>query len=193
MNKMTNWRWWMCGLLFVATTVNYLDRQVLSLTAKEFIYPDFHWNDDDYGTITAYFSIFYAVCMLFAGKFVDWMGTKKGYLWAIGVWSLGACLHALCGIGTAVVTGAGSIEAMRNLDKASAIAIGVPSVGVAMFLVCRAILGLGEAGNFPAAIKVTAEYFPKKDRSYATSTTPPSRIDCKSLSNTTPDKASKTI
>ena len=51
---MTNWRWWMCGLLFVATTVNYLDRQVLSLTAKEFIYPDFHWNDDDYGTITAY-------------------------------------------------------------------------------------------------------------------------------------------
>jgi ACS family hexuronate transporter-like MFS transporter len=169
MNKMTNWRWWMCGLLFVATTVNYLDRQVLSLTAKEFIYPDFHWNDDDYGTITAYFSIFYAVCMLFAGKFVDWMGTKKGYLWAIGVWSFGACLHALCGVGTAVVTGAGSIEAMRNLDAASAIAIGVPSVGVAMFLVCRAILGLGEAGNFPAAIKVTAEYFPKKDRSYATS------------------------
>ena len=169
MNKMTNWRWWMCGLLFVATTVNYLDRQVLSLTAKEFIYPDFHWTDDDYGTITAYFSIFYAVCMLFAGKFVDWMGTKKGYLWAIGIWSLGACLHALCGIGTALVTGAGSIEAMRNLDKASALAIGVPTVGVAMFLVCRAILGLGEAGNFPAAIKVTAEYFPKKDRSYATS------------------------
>jgi len=166
---MTNWRWWMCGLLFVATTVNYLDRQVLSLTAKEFIYPDFHWTDDNYGTITAYFSIFYAVCMLFAGKFVDWMGTKKGYLWAIGVWSLGACLHALCGIGTSLVTGAGTIEAMRNLDQASALALGIPSVGVAMFLVCRAILGLGEAGNFPAAIKVTAEYFPKKDRSFATS------------------------
>jgi len=169
MNKMSNWRWWICGLLFVATTVNYLDRQVLSLTAKEFIYPDFHWTDDDYGTITAYFSIFYAVCMLFAGKFVDWMGTKKGYLWAIGVWSFGACIHALCGIGTAMATGAGSVEAMRALDAASAIAIGVPSIGVAMFLVCRAILGLGEAGNFPAAIKVTAEYFPKKDRSYATS------------------------
>ena len=169
MNKMTNWRWWMCGLLFVATTVNYLDRQVLSLTAKEFIYPDFHWTDEDYGYITAYFSIFYAVCMLFAGKFVDWMGTKKGYLWAIGVWSLGACVHALCGIGTAIFTGAGSIEAMRNLDQATAIAMGVPTTGVIMFLVCRAILGLGESGNFPAAIKVTAEYFPKKDRSFATS------------------------
>ena len=166
---MTNWRWWMCGLLFVATTVNYLDRQVLSLTAKEFIYPDFHWTDEDYGNITAYFSIFYAVCMLFAGKFVDWMGTKKGYLWAIGVWSFGACIHALCGIGTAMVTGAGSIEAMRNLDQATAVAMGIPTVGVVMFLVCRAVLGLGEAGNFPAAIKVTAEYFPKKDRSYATS------------------------
>lgn len=166
---MTNWRWWMCGLLFVATTVNYLDRQVLSLTAKEFIYPDFHWTDEDYGTITAYFSIFYAVCMLFAGKFVDWMGTKKGYLWAIGVWSFGACIHAACGIGTALVSGAGSIEAMRALDMTSAVALGVPTIGVAMFLVCRAILGLGEAGNFPAAIKVTAEYFPKKDRSFATS------------------------
>ena len=76
----TNWRWWMCGLLFVATTA-----------------PEFHWTDNDYGTITATFSIIYAICMLFAGKFVDWMGTKKGYLWAIGVWSFGACAHALCG------------------------------------------------------------------------------------------------
>lgn len=74
---MTNWRWWMCGLLFVATTVNYMDRQVLSLTWKDFIAPEFHWTDADYGTITAVFSIFYAVCMLFAGRFVDWMGTKK--------------------------------------------------------------------------------------------------------------------
>ena len=93
----TNWRWWMCVLLFVATTVNYMDRQVLSLTWKDFIAPEFHWTDNDYGTITATFSIIYAICMLFAGKFVDWMGTKKGYLWAIGVWSFGACAHALCG------------------------------------------------------------------------------------------------
>lgn len=97
---MTNWRWWMCVLLFVATTVNYMDRQVLSLTWKDFIAPEFHWTDADYGTITAVFSIFYAVCMLFAGRFVDWMGTKKGYLWAIGVWSAGACVHAACGWAT---------------------------------------------------------------------------------------------
>ena len=97
---MTNWRWWMVVLLFVATTVNYMDRQVLSLTWKEFIAPEFHWTDSDYGTITAVFSIFYAVAMLLAGKFVDWMGTKKGYLWAIGIWSFGACAHALCGWAT---------------------------------------------------------------------------------------------
>ena len=75
---MTNWRWWMCLLLFIATTVNYMDRQVLSLTWKDFIAPEFHWTDSDYGTITALFSILYAICMLFAGKFIDWMGTKKG-------------------------------------------------------------------------------------------------------------------
>ena len=166
---MTNWRWWICGLLFVATTVNYLDRQVLSLTAKEFIYPDFHWTDADYGNITAYFSICYAICMLFAGKFVDWMGTKKGYLWAIGIWSGAACLHAACAVGTQYIHGLDSLEAMRALETGSDIAIAVASTGVLMFLVCRALLALGEAGNFPAAIKVTAEYFPKKDRAYATS------------------------
>lgn len=96
--KMTNYRWTMVMLLFVATTINYLDRQVLSLTWDEFIKPEFHWNEDHYGTITSIFSIVYAIAMLFAGRFVDWMGTKKGFLWAIGVWSVGACLHALCGV-----------------------------------------------------------------------------------------------
>ncbi len=166
---MSNWRWWMCGLLFVATTVNYLDRQVLSLTAKEFIFPEFHWTDADYGKITAWFSIFYAAFMLFAGKFVDWIGTKKGYLWAIGVWSLGACLHAGCGIATEWLTGQESIEAMRQVEAGSEAALLIATVSVYLFLAARAILGLGEAGNFPAAIKVTAEYFPKKDRAYATS------------------------
>ena len=152
---MTNWRWWMVMLLFVATTVNYMDRQVLSLTWKEFIAPDFHWTDNDYGTITAAFSIFYAVAMLFAGKFVDWMGTKKGYLWAIGIWSFGACIHALCGWG--------------SIRLASAMTLAISSVSVWLFLAARAILALGEAGNFPAAIKTTTEYFPKKDRAFATS------------------------
>ena len=152
---MSNWRWWICTLLFVATTVNYLDRQVLSLTYKEFIAPEFNWTDADYGTITSLFSIFYAVACLFAGKFVDWMGTKKGYLIAIGVWSTGAVMHAACGWATAQIV--------------STWALAVSTVSVYLFLLCRGILALGESGNFPAAIKTTAEYFPKKDRAFATS------------------------
>src|ERR1051325_6849045 len=97
---MSKYRWYICALLFFSTTINYLDRQVLSLTWKEHLVPEFHWTDSDYGTITALFSIFYAVSMLFAGRFVDWMDTRKGFLWAIGIWSLGAVLHAFCGIGT---------------------------------------------------------------------------------------------
>ena len=167
---MTNWRWWLCSLLFVATTVNYLDRQVLSLTYEEFIKPEFHWTDADYGTITSFFSIFYAIACLFAGKFVDWMGTKKGYLIAIGVWSFGACLHAACGWATTLfVDGVDSVAALRAVEVGSNVALAVSTTSVYLFLLCRGILALGEAGNFPAAIKVTAEYFPKKDRAFATS------------------------
>ena len=166
---MTNWRWWICSLLFVATTVNYLDRQVLSLTYKEFIAPEFHWTDADYGTITSLFSIFYAIACLFAGKFVDWMGTKKGYLIAIGVWSTGAVMHAACGFATAHLTGMGSVEAMRAVEAGSNAALAISTTSVYLFLLCRGILALGESGNFPAAIKTTAEYFPKKDRAFATS------------------------
>ena len=166
---MTNWRWWMVVLLFVATTVNYMDRQVLSLTWKEFIAPEFHWTDSDYGTITAVFSLFYAFAMLFAGKFVDWMGTKKGYLWAIGIWSFGACAHALCGWATMHINGYETVEAMMAVEKGTAAALAISSVSVWLFLAARAVLALGEAGNFPAAIKTTAEYFPKKDRAFATS------------------------
>ena len=141
---MSNFRWVICGLLFLATTINYMDRQVLSLTWKDFIAPDFHWTDDDYGTITGLFSVFYAVANLFAGKFIDWMGTKKGYLIAIFVWSVGACMHAACGWGAIGLAG-GSIVALTTIS-------------VWLFLACRMILAVGEAGNFPAAIKVTAEY-----------------------------------
>ena len=152
---MSNFRWVICGLLFLATTINYMDRQVLSLTWKDFIAPDFHWTDADYGTITGLFSIFYAIANLFAGKFIDWMGTKKGYLIAIFVWSVGACLHAVCGWAALGLAG-GSITALTTIS-------------VWLFLACRLILAVGEAGNFPAAIKVTAEYFPKKDRAFSTS------------------------
>ena len=163
---MTNWRWVMCAMLFFATTVNYMDRQVLSLTFKEFIQPEFHWTDSDYGTITGVFSIAYAIFCLFAGKFIDWMGTKKGYLWAIVVWSLGAVMHAGCGWVTEQVVGLESKAAL--LEATGAIVSSISMVSVYLFLFCRLVLGLGEAGNFPAAIKVTAEYFPKKDRAFAT-------------------------
>ena len=192
--KMSNFRWVICALLFLATTVNYMDRQVLSLTWKDFISPEFHWTDDDYGTITAIFSIFYAIANLFAGKFIDWMGTKKGYLIAIFVWSLGAVLHAFCGImACGVLTGnwlvgfdtakeliAGYIEngtvspGVENCislfgNVVPTAMLAVSTISVYFFLAFRLILAVGEAGNFPAAIKVTAEFFPKKDRAFSTS------------------------
>ena len=167
--KMTNFRWVMCAMLFFATTVNYMDRQVLSLTWKDFIAPEFHWTDAHYGTITGIFSIFYAFACLFAGKFVDWMGTKKGYLIAIFVWSTGACLHAGCGWVTMNIYGLESLEALRAIEAGSQAALAVAATSVWLFLACRLVLALGEGGNFPAAIKVTAEYFPKKDRAFATS------------------------
>lgn len=168
--KMTNYRWVICAMLFFATTVNYMDRQVLSLTypGDGGIMQEFHWTDDDYGTITSIFSIVYAVCMLFAGKFIDWMGTRKGYLWSIGVWSTGACLHAFCGLATEGYLNIESLKDPQMLKATGDLAVAISSISVWLFLAARCVLALGEAGNFPAAIKVTAEYFPKKDRAYAT-------------------------
>ena len=167
-SPMTSFRWVICGLLFFATTVNYMDRQVLSLTYEEFIKPEFHWTDAAYGTVTGFFSLFYAVCCLFAGKFIDWIGVKKGYVIAICVWSLGAVLHATTGVLTASLTGLGSPEALRAVEAGSNIALAVSTTSVYLFMFWRGVLALGEAGNFPSAIKITAEYFPKKDRAFAT-------------------------
>ena len=168
--KKTNWRWYLCALLFVATTVNYLDRQVLSLTWKEFIAPEFHWTDENYGDITAAFSLIYAVASICAGKFIDWMGTRKGYLWAIGIWSLGACLHAGCGWATVHCGQFEGVSTVAELGRATGDTIvAIATLSVYFFIFCRTVLAIGEAGNFPAAIKVTAEYFPKKDRAFATS------------------------
>ncbi|MCD0488736.1 MFS transporter [Pedobacter sp. MC2016-14] len=171
-NKKSSYRWTICLLLFLATTINYLDRQVLSLTWTDFIKPEFHWDNNDYGNITALFSIFYAISMLFAGRLVDKLDTKKGFLWAIGVWSVGACLHAFCGIATAgIITGnwfvgfEGAKDIIEGVNNTGM----VVSVSVTLFIFARFVLAVGEAGNFPAAIKATAEYFPKKDRAFATS------------------------
>lgn len=166
--KMTNYRWIICAMLFFATTVNYLDRQVLSLTWKDFIAPEFHWTNYHYGIITSVFSGVYALAMLFAGRFVDWLDTKKGYLWAIGVWSVGACLHAVCGIATEWWVGVDSAAALAAVQNTKVVAQ-IITVSVTLFIFARIILAIGEAGNFPAAIKATAEYFPKKDRAFATS------------------------
>ncbi len=170
--KMTNYRWVICSLLFFTVAINYMDRQVLSLTWKDFIAPEFHWTNSDYGTITGLFSIFYAVCLLFAGRFVDWIDTKKGFLWAIGIWSAGAVLHAFCGIATSgIIAGkwfVGFEEARNIIGKVDDVGM-ITIVSVTLFIFARFVLALGEAGNFPAAIKTTAEYFPKKDRAFSTS------------------------
>lgn len=150
------YRWTICTLLFFATTVNYLDRQVLSLL-KPTLEREFDWTNSDYANIASVFQFVYAICMLFAGRVVDKLGTKWGYAWAIIIWSLGAIIHAFSvPVGTAV---------MSVLGVVGIAAVPVSIVG---FMISRAILGLGEAGNFPAAIKATAEYFPKKERAFAT-------------------------
>jgi ACS family hexuronate transporter-like MFS transporter len=134
--KVGKYRWTICALLFFATTINYLDRQVLSLLKGD-LEVEFNWSDTDYANIVMVFQLVYAVSMLFAGRIIDWLGTKAGYAWSLTVWSVGALIHAL-------------------------------AKGTGGFMFARAVLGFGEAGNFPAAIKTTAEWFPKKERALAT-------------------------
>lgn len=166
-DKATNFRWVMVTMLFLATTVNYLDRQVLSLTWDEFIKPEFHWNEINYANITGIFSIVYAFSQLFAGKVVDALGTKKGYAVSIGIWSLGACLHALAGVATERIVGVSS--RMELVQATGDMAVMISTISMYMFIFARCVLAIGEGGNFPSAIKTTAEYFPKKDRAFATS------------------------
>src|ERR671912_1855042 len=101
------YRWTICALLFFATTINYLDRQVLSLLQPR-LAELFNWSNSDYANITSVFQFVYAISMLFAGRIIDKMGTKKGYVWAIVIWSIGAMLHAWAipfGQGIATVLG----------------------------------------------------------------------------------------
>jgi ACS family hexuronate transporter-like MFS transporter len=135
-NKVGKYRWTICALVFFATTVNYLDRQVLSLL-KDTLEVEFNWSDTDYANIVSAFQFVYAISMLFAGRFIDWLGTKWGYAWSLIIWSFAAMGHAL-----ARTTGG--------------------------FMIARGLLGFGESGNFPAAIKTIAEWFPKKERALAT-------------------------
>ncbi len=134
--RISRYRWVICGLLFIATTINYIDRSVLSVLAPT-LRAELGWTDQDYGVISASFTLAYAIGFLFAGWFIDKVGTRVGYTVYFIVWSIAAAAHA----------GARS-------------ALG--------FTVARFALGIGESGNFPAAIKTVAEWFPKKERALAT-------------------------
>lgn len=168
----TKYRWTVCSLLFFATLINYLDRQVLSLTWKDFIAPEFHWTNNDYGNVAAIFSIVYAVSMLVSGRVIDRLGTKKGYMWAIAIWSVGAIMHAFCGI---ITSGMLAGEWWVSFERSKEIIAGIEDVSrvinisVVVFIMARIVLAVGEGGNFPAAMKTAVEYFPKKDRAFATS------------------------
>ncbi|MCI0513745.1 MFS transporter [candidate division KSB1 bacterium] len=134
--KFKHLRWVICALLFFATTINYVDRAVLGVLAPT-LRTEIGWTDQQYGYINAAFTLAYAIGFLFAGWFIDKVGTRFGYAIYLTVWSLAAAAHALV---------------------RSAFGFGLARFG----------LGIGESGNFPAAIKTVAEWFPKKDRALAT-------------------------
>lgn len=134
------YRWRICALLFFATTINYMDRSILGVLAPTLQYKVFNWSDQDYANINIAFKLAYAIGMLSMGAIIDRFGTRIGYTISITVWSLFGMLHA----------------AVR------------PAFSVLGFSIARFGLGLGESGNFPAAIKTVGEWFPKKERAFAT-------------------------
>jgi ACS family hexuronate transporter-like MFS transporter len=149
------YRWVICALLFFAATINYIDRQIVGIL-KPTLQAEFGWSEIDYADIVFAFQLAYAIAFLFAGRMMDWLGTKTGFTIAIVIWSLAAMAHA-----EAPVFGpyAATILAAFGLTY---------SASVAGFIFARLALGFGEAGNFPAAIKVVAEWFPKSERAFAT-------------------------
>ena len=137
--KIGNYRYRILGLLMFATTINYFDRSLIGVMAPT-LEKMFGWTNSDYANIMISFKVAYALGLLTMGGLIDRLGTKKGYTLSIAIWSLFGMLHAL----------------VR------------PSFSVVGFAAARFGLGFGESGNFPAAIKTTAEWFPKKDRAFAT-------------------------
>jgi ACS family hexuronate transporter-like MFS transporter len=133
--KIGNYRWFICFLLFAATTINYIDRQIFGLL-KPVLEKSFSWTETDYSRIVMAFTACYAFGQLFYGKIIDRIGSKMGYTISVTVWSIAAMLHS----------------AVRSTFG---------------FLSVRALLGLGESGNYPAGVKTTAEWFPKKERALA--------------------------
>lgn len=134
------YRWRVCALLFFATTINYMDRSVLGVLGPTLQNKVFNWTDQDYANINIAFKLAYAIGLLSMGAFIDKLGTKLGYTLSIVIWSLFGMLH-------------GAVQ---------------PGFGLIGFIGARFGLGFGEAGNFPAAVKTVAEWFPKKERAFAT-------------------------
>jgi len=173
--KVGKFRWVICTLLFFAATVNYVDRQVIGIL-KPTLASEFGWSELDYSWIVFAFQTAYAVGLLFVGKLMDKIGTKIGFALAIVVWSIAAILHAWApGIGefTSPIVApivAAIVAAFNALSSMFGVApwTFTLSVSVIGFMVVRFLLGLGEAGNFPASIKTVAEWFPKKERALAT-------------------------
>jgi MFS transporter, ACS family, hexuronate transporter len=135
-----HYRWIICGLLFYATTVNYMDRSILGVLGPTLRDKVFHWDNEQYSWITIAFQSAYAIGLLAMGGVIDKIGVRLGYVLAIGIWSLFGILHA-------------TIQ---------------PAFGLIGFMVVRFGLGFGEAGNFPAGIKTVGEWFPQKERAFAT-------------------------
>lgn len=162
MNRVGHYRWVICGLLFLAATVNYIDRQVIGIL-KQTLVTEFHWNDERiYASIVFSFQLAYAIGLLLAGRVMDWMGTRRGLALAVCLWSIAAVVHATadCFPWLKLPT--------LNLDASTGLAVVMVSGAAAGFALARFALGLGEAGSFPASIKTVAEWFPRKERALAT-------------------------
>ena len=132
-------RWTICALLFAATTINYMDRSVIGVLGPTLQYKIFQWTNQDYALINMSFKAAYAIGMIAMGAIIDKVGTRIGYTLSIGMWSVFGMLHA----------------AVR------------PAFSLIGFSLARFGLGFGESGNFPAANKTIAEWFPKKERALA--------------------------
>jgi ACS family hexuronate transporter-like MFS transporter len=157
--RIGHYRWVICALLFFAATINYIDRQVLGIL-KPTLQTEFGWSETDYGWIVFSFQTAYAIGLLGVGRLMDRFGTKKGFALSIAVWSIAAMAHAW-----ALPIG---VAAAALLNWFGLISTSTAFASVVGFIIVRFILGLGEAGNFPASIKTVAEWFPKKERALAT-------------------------
>lgn len=160
-------RWGICALLFFATTINYIDRQVLGLL-KGPLQSEFAFTERDYAAIVFSFQLAYAVGLLLAGRVMDKLGTRRGFAVAVGVWSVAAMAHAAANWFPGLF-----FPTLLLSDPTAKSATFAPSIvlllgAAAGFAAARFALGLGEAGNFPAAIKTVAEWFPRQERALAT-------------------------